>query len=149
MIQNKRWLIIFLILSVSFNVFFLLGYARTRHVVKMLKTPEGRAEFVSKKLKLNQEQKAAFFQLGEKIGMEKLKMKNQHSKEIEIFWQEFFKSNPDPQKINAGLELRSALNRQLLPLQQDFLIKFLKILTPEQRKLFVNLLRKNKNLNYK
>ncbi len=76
-------------------------------------------------------------------------MKNQHSREIEIFWQEFFKSNPDPQKINAGLELRSALNRQLLPLQQDFLIKFLKILTPEQRKLFVNLLRKNKNLNYK
>ena len=70
MIQNKRWLIIFLILSVSFNVFFLLGYARTRHVVKMLKTPEGRAEFVSKKLKLNQEQKVAFFQLGEKIGME-------------------------------------------------------------------------------
>ena len=148
MIQNKRWLIIFLILSVSFNVFFLLGYARTRHVVKMLKTPEGRAEFVSKKLKLNQEQKAAFFQLGEKIGMEKLKMKNQHGKEIEIFWQELLKSNPDPHKISVGLELRSALDRQLLPLQLDFLIKFLKILTPEQRKLFIDLLRKNKQQSY-
>ena len=149
MIQNKRWLIIFLILSVSFNVFFLLGYARTRHVVKMLKTPEGRAEFVSKKLKLNQEQKAKFFQLGEKIGMEKLKMKNQHSREIEIFWRELLKSNPDPHRISASLELHSVLNRQLLPLQQDFLINFLKILTPEQRELFVNLLRKNKNPNYK
>ena len=149
MIQNKRWLIIFLILSVSFNVFFILGYARTRHVVKTLKTPEGRAEFVSKKLKLNQEQKVAFFQLGEKIGIEKLKMKKQHSKEIEIFWQEFLKSNPDPQKISAGLELRSALDRKLQPLQQDFLIKFLKILTLEQRKLFVNLLRKNKHQSYK
>jgi Spy/CpxP family protein refolding chaperone len=104
---------------------------------------------VSKKLKLNQEQKAAFFQLGEKIGMEKLKMKEQHSKEIEIFWQELLKNNPDPQKISVGLELRSALDRELQPLQQDFLIKFLKILTPEQRKLFVNLLRKNKYKSYK
>ena len=144
MIQNKRLLIIFLILSVSFNVFFILGYARTRHVVKTLKTPEGRAEFVSKKLKLNKEQKTAFFQLGKKIGMEKLKMKMQHSREIEIFWQELLKTNPDPQKISAGLELPLALGRSLQPLQQDFLIKFLKILTPEQRKLFVNLLRKNK-----
>ena len=144
MIQNKRLLIIFLILSVSFNVFFILGYARTRHVVKTLKTPEGRAEFVSKKLKLNKEQKTAFFQLGKKIGIEKLKMKMQHSREIEIFWQELLKTNPDPQKISAGLELSLALGRNLQPLQQDFLIKFLKILTPEQRKLFVNLLRKNK-----
>lgn len=145
MIQNKRWLIIFLILSVSFNVFFILGYARTRLVVKMLETPEGRAEFVSKKLELNQEQKATLYQLGEKIGMEKLKMKEQHSKEIEIFWQELLKNNPDPQKISFGLELRLALDRKLQPLQQDFLIKFLKILTPEQRKLFVNILRKNKH----
>ena len=149
MIQNKRLLIIFLILSVSFNVFFILGYARTRHVVKTLKTPEGRAEFVSKKLKLNKEQKTAFFQLGKKIGMEKLKMKMQHSREIEIFWQELLKTNPDPQKISAGLELPLALGRSLQPLQQDFLIKFLKILTPEQRKLVVNLLRKNKHQSYK
>jgi Spy/CpxP family protein refolding chaperone len=149
MIQHKKLLFILLIISVSFNVFFILGYARSRHVVKTLKTPEGRAEFVSKKLKLNQEQKAAFFQLGEKIGMEKLKMKEQHSKEIEIFWQELLKNNPDPQKISVGLELRSALDRELQPLQQDFLIKFLKILTPEQRKLFVNLLRKNKYKSYK
>lgn len=145
MIQNKRWLIIFLILSVSFNVFFILGYARTRLVVKMLETPEGRAEFVSKKLELNQEQKVTLYQLGEKIGMEKLKMKEQHSKEIEIFWQELLKNNPDPQKISFGLELRLALDRKLQPLQQDFLIKFLKILAPEQRKLFVNILRKNKH----
>ena len=145
MIQHKKLFVILLIISVSFNVFFILGYARTRHVVKTLKTPEGRAEFVSKKLKLNQEQKAAFFQLGKKIGIEKLKMKTQYSKEVEAFWQELLKNNPDPQKISAALELRSALDRTLLPVQQDFLIKFLKILTPEQKKLFVNLLRKNKH----
>lgn len=149
MIKHKKLLVILLIISVSFNVFFILGYARTRHVVKTLKTPEGRAEFVSKKLKLNQKQKDAFFKLGEKIGVEKLKMKKQYSKEAEMFWQELLKTNPDSQKISAGLELRSALERKLLPLQHDFLIKFLTILTPEQKKLFVNLLSKNKQQNYK
>ena len=40
MIQHKKLLVILLIISVSFNVFFILGYARTRHVLKTLKTPE-------------------------------------------------------------------------------------------------------------
>ncbi|MBC2715899.1 MAG: hypothetical protein HF978_11380 [Desulfobacteraceae bacterium] len=149
MMHRNRLLVIFLIISVGFNVFFILGYARSRHVVEMLKTREGLTEFVSKKLKLNQEQKLAFFQLGEKIWIKKLNMKKQYGKEAETFWAELLKNNPDPQIISAGFELRSTLDRELQPLKQDFLIIFLKILTPEQRKLFVNLLRKNKNKSFK
>ena len=149
MTQNKRLLIIFLIISVSFNVFFILGYARSRHVVNMLKTPEGRTNFVAKKLKLTKDQKRIFIQLAKEFMTEKFQFKKDYSKEIETFWQEMLKSKPDFQKISAGLELRLTLDRKLQPLQQDFLQKLLKILTPEQRTLYVKLLRRNKHQSYK
>ena len=142
MIQHKKLLVILLIISVSFNVFFMLGYVHSRHAVKMLKTPEGRIEFISKKLKLNKEQELAYAQFAGQISMERLSQKNQHDTEIKIFWQEALKDNPDPQKIKAGLELHLALNQKLQPLKTDVLLRFLKILTPEQKRLYIAILRK-------
>ena len=141
MMLHKRLLIILLIFSFSFNLFFMFGYARSRHAVKLLATPEGRTEFVSKRLKLNQDQKLAFLQLAEQIMMEGFKQKKQHSREIEIFWHELLEKNPDPQKISAGFNLRLDFDKKLQPLKQDSLLRFLKILTPEQKRSYIDMLR--------
>ena len=58
-------LLVLLVVSLCFNLFFAGVYTHTCSEIKRLKTPEGRMESVAERLKLSEDQMERFVQLQE------------------------------------------------------------------------------------
>jgi len=138
-------LIIVVIISLCFNIFFIVGYTRTRATLKKLRTPEGRMELMAKRLGMTAEQKSEIASMAEDLKKEGERMKKLHSEPIDIFWEEMLREKPDPEKIRLLLDRTASVQREARALKVDYLVKVLRKLTPDQRKEYVEMIRK-KNL---
>lgn len=142
--KSKKITLILLIISLCFNVFFAAGFIYSRHILKKIRTPEGRMQIVSKRLDLTQYQQESFLLLREQLQTHALKTKQEFKSEIDSFWQELVKNNPDTLKIKKLIEEASQGRTELMILASKQIQEFLKTLTPEQREAYVKFLRRNK-----
>ena len=136
-----------LVISLCFNVFFAWGFLASRYVLKRLKTPEGRIELVAKKLDLSQQQKESFIRLHAGLQDQAKKIIKLYSVDINAYWQEVIKDNPDSLKVKQALERASQGKKEFMFLATDHIIKLMRTLKPEQRETYVKILRKDKFLN--
>lgn len=138
----KRSLLLLLVGSLCFNLFFAGAYIHTCSEIQKLKTPEGRNESVVKRLKLSKDQMERFVQLEEQLNEQTEMIKKDHRADIEAFWREAMKDNPDSQKVRELLDRLSDMRGKHGMLRAEILLAFLKVLTPEQKKLYVEMFRK-------
>jgi len=144
---KKRLLIFLCLLSVCFNLFFILGYIVSRHTARTLATPAGKINLVAKKLELNQDQRRIFESLTEEVRSTSLQLKKKHRAEVDAFWNEIVKPSPDPNIVASGIDLYANLNTQVNEMKLKALVRYLDKLTPRQREKYVKLLRRKSKKN--
>ena len=99
-------------------------------------------ELVAERLKLSDDQMERFVQLQNEINEQTERLKWQHRADIEAFWQEAGKDNPDRRKVRELLDRSFAMRKQHSHLRTENMMEFLKELTPEQRKIYEEMIRK-------
>ena len=139
---KKRLLIFICLLSLCFNLFFVLGYFVSRHTARKLSTPAGKINLVAKKLKLNDDQRKIFESLTAEVLSTSLLLKKKHRAEIDAFWNEIVKPDPDPDITTSGIDLYAKLNTRVKEMKLKALVRYLDELTPRQKEKYVKLLRK-------
>lgn len=144
--KNNRLTLILLIISLCFNMFFAGGYLFSRRILKQLKTPEGRAQLLVRRLKLSPAQQDLLLQLREQLQIQATKSKQTNRADIDAFWQEIAKDNPDSLKIENLLERASQARKEYMVLASKIMREFLCVLSTEQRWAYVEILRKNRYL---
>jgi len=134
-------LIVILIVSICFNLFFVGGYLRTRSLLKQLAAPGGRIELAAKRLELSGEQKKKIIALASDLKAEGERMKERHREEIEAFWFEAIKDEPDTKVIRSLLENAAAIQQQEQAMKISYLLRILQSLNPTQRRQCVKMIR--------
>lgn len=134
-------LLVILLISVCFNIFFVTGYTRSRSKLNKLKTREGRVQLLSKRLNLTKSKEEQLIQLRQQLQTETDKFKEVNKPEIDAFWAEMIKDKPDTQKICAMVEDLSDKRDKLRMVKVDYLRKVLALCTPEQRSDLAEMIR--------
>ena len=134
-------LAILLPISLAFNASFVLGYVRARKAPQTAHTLEGRARIMAEKLQLDEQQQAIF----EESLAEFTELRQAREPQRQAFFDELLKPQPDPKVLEdfsigpATAEYRLAR----LALMQDFV----EMLRPDQRKMFVEMIRSRNSSN--
>jgi Spy/CpxP family protein refolding chaperone len=144
--KYKILLFIFLAISVGFNIFFVGSYTHTRKVMKKWLTPAGRMQIITEQLDLTKDQQKKFIQMRRELRIKGNEIKHVHIVDINTFWREVVKDNPDFQKIETLLERSFQGLKDYKVLSIECMLKFLKTLTPEQREIYVDIIRRKKLL---
>jgi len=136
---------ILLALSLIFNAGFLAGYMRARRRAKMAQTPQGRAALTISYLRLTPEQDARFTELAKAQAAETERLALTARPKLEMFWQEARRENPDSGRVRQLAEEMLPASDELTMLRVEYLLKYLRIMTPEQRGMLIQSL-KDKSL---
>lgn len=143
MVNRPNWLlVIFLVISLCFNLFFVGAYLYTGKVLKRIKMSEGIARLVAKQLDLSKTQQEVFLKLRGSLQSQAKKIKQANYSDIEAFWQEIVKDSPDSQKIDGLIEKTSVSREEFIKLTSKYMQEFLRVLTPKQRKAFMEMRQK-------
>lgn len=131
-----------LVVSVCFNLFFLAGAAKVRKVLKQLKTPEGRAEWVGKQIGLDQDQRKAVRNL--MTGQtDKLKeLGREWRPEFEKYWRVATDPGADRSRIEAAVENLYAPFKEAAIIKTECFRDILELMTREQQQALIELIRK-------
>ena len=127
---------ILLAISLAFNALFTVGYFQARKQMEEARTFRGRTEAFARELGLDAEQYEIFSQLRDQFEQLRLQIAPQQ----EAFLDELIKENPD-QKVLEDFcvgDFRNQLRLERLALMQ----KFVKMLRPDQRQMFVQKVKK-------
>ncbi len=134
-------LTVLLLISICFNVCFIIGYARTRSVLKQLQTDEGRIHLIARQLNLSKEQEAQFVRLRAELREKMDRYQRENAGEIDAFWAEMSKDNPDMDKIKALLDASGGKREALRLVTIEYMRKAFPLLAPEQRKSLAKMIR--------
>ena len=134
-------LTVLLVVSLCFNVCFIIGFARTRSVLKQLRTDEGRVHLIARQLNLSVEQEAQFVRLRAELQQEMDRYQKENASEIDAFWAEMSKDNPDMEKIKALLHASAGKREALRLVTIEYMRRAFPLLTPEQRKGLAKMIR--------
>ena len=132
---------VLLVVSLCFNVCFIIGYARTRSVLKQLQTDEGRIHLIARQLNLSEEQEKQFVRLRAGLQQEKDRYQKENAGEIDAFWAEMSQDNPDMEKIKTLLHASAKKREALRLVTIEYMREAFPLLTPEQRKALANMIR--------
>jgi hypothetical protein len=143
--KYKILLLIFLAISVGFNIFFIGSYMHTRKVLKKWFTPAGRMQIITERLDLTKTQQKKFIQMKRELKFKGSKIGLKHIVDVNVFWREVVKDNPDSQKIDTLFERSFQGLKDYKILSIECMLKFLKTLTLEQREIYVNMAKKAKS----
>lgn len=143
--MKRRLVWIFLVLSLALNVSAFVGFLYARKVLRNLETPEGRARWAAKQLKLDASQSAAFEAVhGE--WLERMRQFQQSSSaDLDKFWAGVLRDE-EPQELSARLERLSSAQRAATAESVEYLRRTMKVLTPEQRQRFAQMIRSKRRL---
>lgn len=147
--KHSKLTLVLLIISFCFNMFFAGGYLVSRRIQKKLRTPKGRMELVARRLKLSPAQQESFLQLREQLQTQAEKIRQDYQTDIDAFWQEVAKDNPDSLKIKVLLDRAVQGRKEFMILSTEQIQDFLKILGPKQREGYVKFLKRNRLLRIK
>jgi Spy/CpxP family protein refolding chaperone len=109
-------------------------------------TPAGRMQIITEQLDLTKDQQKKFIQMRRELRIKGNEIKHVHIVDINTFWREVVKDNPDFQKIETLLERSFQGLKDYKVLSIECMLKFLKTLTPEQREIYVDIIRRKKLL---
>lgn len=132
-VSRKLLLVLFLV-SLGFNLFFIAGYRRARATLEKLKTDRGAIQLLSRRLHCTPEQEERLVAIRKQLQEDVAAFEKTHSPEIDAFWDEMIKDNPDPDRI---LELEQSLAEKRMEMRHRVVEGFQKAfgcLTPEQRR---------------
>ncbi len=138
---QKRLFKFLFVLSLCFNLVFILSYIISGHAARKLATPSGILNQITKDLELNDNQRQAFIDITREVYLTANQLKKKHSTEIEAFWQEIIKPEPDPEIIQSGSNLYLELTHQVKEAKLKALINYLDHLSPNQKVKYVKFLR--------
>lgn len=138
---SRNLLLVLLLVSVGFNLFFIAGYRRARSTLDKLKTDRGHIQLLSRQLHFTPEQEAKLVTIREGLQKDAAALNKAHSPEIDAFWDEMVRDNPDLDKL---LELEQPLAEKRLEMRHRMIGRMLEAfgcLTPEQRRDMVRMLK--------
>ena len=138
--KELPWLL--LLASVCFKIFFLVGAARARRAFKQLRTPEGRARFVGGRIGLDESQIRAMDVILTRRRAALDNLTHDWAPEIEQFWELAAREDADPARTRAAIEKLTELWKQGAVIRTRLLGEMLRLMTREQRRAFIRLIRK-------
>jgi hypothetical protein len=138
---KRRILWILLAGSLAFNGFFAFGYIQTRNLVKNFQTPEGRVEILAQQLKLTPQQKKVFWREGTAIAKQGLEIYKKLEKVQNRFFTEVQKENPDREVIYQILSQTTDDRARYRQIRIEHWLNIMRSLSPEQRQIFVDIIR--------
>ena len=129
----KPVLRIVLIVSLAFNIFFVLGFFQAGKQEKRAKTLEGRARIMAAKLSLDQQQNELF----EELLTDFTQLRQDRTDQRSEFYSELIKDKPNEKRLKDFCVGKSARKHRLdtLALMQ----RFIGILRPQQREMFLEI----------
>ena len=133
--MKRRILWVLLVVSLAFNVAFLLGYLHALSTMRKSKTPEGRAQLLADRLELDGAQKEAYEQIRKAVLAEWERLDQEYDADAnnKAFWAEMAKDEPDANRLHElrarAVEYRNEFERVRI----DSLLKLQRLLRPEQR----------------
>ena len=130
---------ILLAVSFAFNAFFAIGFLHAGGEMKRKKTFRARAEFVAKKLDLDDQQRKLFEDSLDKIEQ----LSRDRRSGLDAFLAELIKDEPDTKRLEDYVAGDSAKKYRLAKLA--VMRKFIGILRPQQRQLLVELIKKRRS----
>lgn len=129
----RHLMLVSLLVSVGFNLFFVAGYRRARSTLDKLKTDRGYVQLLSPRLKLTAAQESRLVSIKEELRKNTEEFNKAHSPEIDAFWDEMVKDNPDPDRV---LALEQALAEKRMEMRHRVIGRIQEAfacLTPAQR----------------
>ena len=137
----KAKLSILLAVSLAFNVFAVVGYLLPYVEPQHARSPEARAKMMAEKLSLDPQQQAIY----EKLMLAHAKLREARSLRRDAFYAELLKEHPDEEELKAYLTSSSTDEHRLAMLA--LVQKFVGVLRPEQRDMFVQTIRNRHSSN--
>ncbi len=136
-----RGLKLLLALSLAFNLFFALGFVRATWTLRRLRTPTGRAALVATRLDLDPQQRQHRDRLLERARAEVRSLERSEALRAE-YWAELAGTPPDPQRLHELVDRSAAAHTQARHAAVDYMVDFLAVLRPEQRREFLDVARR-------
>lgn len=93
-------------------------------------------QIITERLDLTEAQQKKFIQMKRELKFKGSKISLKHIVDVNVFWREVVKDNPDSQKIKILLERSFQGLKDYKILSIECMLKFLKTLTPEQREIY-------------
>jgi Spy/CpxP family protein refolding chaperone len=131
-----------LVVSVCFNLFFLAGAAKARKVLQMLKTPEGRVEWVGKRIGLDKDQRQAVQVLMTRQNTKLKELQKVWKPEFEKYWRVVTDPDADRSRIEGAIEDLYAPFKKGAIIKTECFRDILELLTREQKQALIELIRK-------
>lgn len=141
--MNRKFTQILFAVSVAFNILFLIGYGQSNEPAPRGMKFEQRARRWAEKLNLAQQQKDIFEQLLAETVEERKRVREENRPKRELLLTELSKDEPDEKVLLAFA--RSDIHQSRRELMVRYMKKFVAILTPEQRQMFVDSIRSRWN----
>ena len=138
--MKTKWVWLLLCVSIVFNALFTAGFLRAKSHAHQFKTFEGRAKRIAQRLELDAQQQKVFDQLLAQTMEERAKLHETIKPMREKFLAELVKDEPDQAVLQAYLDQNHHKKRKKLMIRQ--ISELMKILRPEQRHKFEELIRK-------
>lgn len=143
--MSRRVLIGLLAVSVALNASFVGGFLYYRHVLRTLETPEGRANWVARRFQLDQAQRDGVSRVSEEWRSLLARVQRDRGAEIEAFWTEVVKDDPDVESLRAKLEPLLEAQRQTTVEGVERMVRIFRLLPPPQRRELAEMLKKRKD----
>ena len=139
--SSRKIIFIALAVSLTFNLFFILGYLKTRMTLEKIQTVRGRIDLVSEKLALSQSQKEKITDLTLELRGKQAGLKNSRRETIDLFWAEIVKDRPDFAAIKDRMAATGADGKASRNLEIKYLWKILQVIPPGKREAAVKIIR--------
>jgi len=140
--MKRRLLWLLLIVSVCFNVFFLIGAAKARRTFQQLRTADGRARFVAERLDLDEDQTRAVGEVLRRQHIALKKLHDEHAADIEAYWDAALRTDRDSPPPDSMVERLAPMWKQGAVIRTACLREMLALLTREQQQAALDWLRK-------
>ena len=137
----KPVLRIVLIVSLAFNIFFVLGFVQAGKQEKRAKTLEGRARIMAAKLELDQQQYRRF----EDLLTDFTQIRQDRADQRSEFYSELIKDQPNEKLLKDFCVGKSAQKHRLDTLA--LMRRFIEILRPQQREMFLEIINRRNSSN--
>ncbi len=128
--RNLIWLA--LAMSVLFNVFFVVGFARARAQLELVESSNGASRVVASELDLNDEQRAVFSTLRASMRDEMAAYRDEIALTQSELAAELGRENPDLDRVRNLVARKADLDRQRQLVAVRRFGEFVDVLTPQQ-----------------
>ena len=144
--MKTKLLVIALLISLCFNLFFAIGFVKARETVRKFRLPEGQAELVARKLNLTNPQRAKFDALKKDMKQKILAFQTRKAERQKAMAAEMARGSVDAGRFQTHVNSSRKDMEELHRMFAEQMMMFIKELTPEQRRLMGDIFNEKKDL---